>query len=119
LLASYLAHRPAGLLVTGFDRTPRCRELIAQSGVPCVHLMETSTDPGLHCVGFSQADAGRAMTSHLLSQGHRRIAFAAAQLDPRVMQRLAGYRQAMKEAGFYDAELEWLSLEPSSMALGS
>jgi LacI family gluconate utilization system Gnt-I transcriptional repressor len=118
LLASYLAHRPAGLLVTGFDRTPRCRALIAQSGVPCVHLMETSNDPALHCVGFSQADAGRAMTAHLLSQGRRRIAFAAAQLDPRVMQRLAGYRQAMTEAGCHDAALEWLSPEPSSMALG-
>jgi LacI family gluconate utilization system Gnt-I transcriptional repressor len=118
LLTSYLAHRPAGLLVTGFDRTPRCRELIAQSGVPCVHLMETSNNPALHCVGFSQEEAGRAMTAHLLSQGRRRIAFAAAQLDPRVMQRLAGYRLAMREAGCHDDALEWLSPEPSSMALG-
>ena len=118
LLASYLAHRPAGLLVTGFDRTARCRELIERSGVPCVHLMETSRDPALHCVGFSQIDAGRAMTEHLLSTGRRRIAFAAAQLDPRVMQRLEGYRQAMSEAGAHDATLEWLSPEPSSMALG-
>jgi LacI family gluconate utilization system Gnt-I transcriptional repressor len=118
LLSSYLAHRPAGLLVTGFDRTPRCRELIAQSGVPCVHLMETSRDPALHCVGFSQADAGRAMTEHLLNTGRRRIAFAAAQLDPRVMQRLDGYRQALTQAGCHDAALEWLTPEPSSMALG-
>ncbi|MDP3650680.1 MAG: LacI family DNA-binding transcriptional regulator [Rhodoferax sp.] len=118
LLTSYLAHRPAGLLVTGFDRTPRCRELIARSGVPCVHLMETSQDPAVHCVGFSQADAGRAMTAHLLNTGRRRIAFAAAQLDPRVMQRLAGYRQAMQAAGCHDPALEWLSPEPSSMALG-
>ena len=118
LLTSYLAHRPAGLLVTGFDRTPRCRELIARSGVPCVHLMETSQDPAVHCVGFSQADAGRAMTGHLLNTGRRRIAFAAAQLDPRVMQRLAGYRQAMQAAGCHDPALEWLSPEPSSMALG-
>ncbi|MDO9195603.1 substrate-binding domain-containing protein, partial [Rhodoferax sp.] len=119
LLASYLAHRPAGLLVTGFDRTPRCQALIAQSGVPCVHLMETSRDPSVHCVGFSQADAGRAMTQHLLSTGRRRIAFAAAQLDPRVMQRLEGYRRSLKEAGCHDAALEWLSPEPSSMALGA
>lgn len=118
LLASYLAHRPAGLMVTGFDRTARCRELIARSGVPCVHLMETSNDPSLHCVGFSQADAGRAMTEHLLSKGRRRIAFAAAQLDPRVMQRLEGYRQSMVHAGLHDPALEWLSPEPSSLALG-
>ena len=118
LLASYLAHRPAGLLVTGFDRTARCSELIARSGVPCVHLMETSQDPAVHCVGFSQTDAGRAMTEHLLAKGHRRIAFAAAQLDPRVMQRLTGYRQAMMAAACHDPALEWLSPQPSSLALG-
>jgi LacI family gluconate utilization system Gnt-I transcriptional repressor len=118
LLASYLAYRPAGLLVTGFDRTPRCRELIERSGVPCVHLMETSKDPNVHCVGFSQMDAGRAMTEHLLGRGKRRIAFAAAQLDPRVMQRLDGYRSAMRDAGCNDPVLEYLSSEPSSIALG-
>lgn len=118
LLASYLAHRPAGLLVTGFDRTARCRELIERSGVPCVHLMETSRDPALHCVGFSQADAGRAMTEHLLNSGRRRIAFAAAQLDPRVLQRLEGYRQALGAAACHDPALEWLNPQPSSLALG-
>lgn len=118
LLASYLAHRPAGLLVTGFDRTQRCEELITRSGVPCVHLMETSQDSAVHCVGFSQLDAGRAITEHLLQRGRKHIAFAAAQLDPRVMQRLAGYRQAIKAAGRYDPALEWLSPLPSSLALG-
>jgi len=118
LLAGYLAHRPAGLLVTGFDRTARCRDLIARSGVPCVHLMETSDDPAVYCVGFSQTDAGRSMTEHLLQTGRRRIAFAAAQLDPRVQQRLVGYREALSAAGCYDPALEWLSAQPSSLALG-
>lgn len=119
LLESYLTHRPAGLLVTGFDRTARCRDLIERSGVPCVHLMETSRDPALHCVGFSQTQAGRAMTQHLLDIGRRRIAFAAAQLDPRVLQRLEGYRQALGAAGRHDPALEWLNPQPSSLALGA
>lgn len=118
LLRSYLAQRPAGLLLTGLDRTPAAKALIADSGVPCVHLMETSADPSLHCVGFSQFDAGFAMTQHLLATGRRRIAFAAAQLDPRVLQRLAGYRAAMTQAGVYDSAREWLSPEPSSLMLG-
>jgi LacI family transcriptional regulator, gluconate utilization system Gnt-I transcriptional repressor len=118
LLRSYLAQRPAGLLLTGFDRTPLAKSMIAGSAVPTVHLMETSADPEVYCVGFSQADAGYAMTQHLLAQGRTRIAFAAAQLDPRVMQRLAGYRLAMSQAGRSDAALEWLSPEPSSLALG-
>lgn len=118
LLRRYLAHRPAGLLVTGFDRTPRCKTLIDHSGVPCVHLMETTADHGLYGVGFSQADAAKAMTRHLLSQGYRRIAFAAAQLDPRVLQRLDGYRQVLLEVGCHDPALEYLSTQASSMALG-
>lgn len=63
LVASYLAHRPAGFLLTGFDRTAGCQGLLTQNGVPCVHLMETSSDPTLYCVGFSQTDAGRAMAA--------------------------------------------------------
>jgi len=118
LLSSYLAQRPAGLLLTGFDRTESARKLIEASGVPAVYLMETSGNADTYCVGFSQFDAGKAMTEHLLAQGRSRIAFAAAQLDPRVMQRLEGYRAAMAQAGLADTALEWLSPQPSSMALG-
>lgn len=118
LLRSYLAHRPAGLLVTGFDRSPAARELIERSGVPCVHLMETDATAGVYSVGLSQHAAGRALTEHLLQRGHRRIAFVAGQLDPRVLQRLEGYRAALRDAGCFDAGLELLDPVPTSMALG-
>jgi len=119
LLNSYMAHRPAGLLVTGFDRTEASRQLIAASKVPCVHVMEMTTAHGVHSVGFSQTDAGHAITAHLLSRGRKRIAFVASQLDPRVMQRAEGYRRCLREAGRYDPKLELLNPEPSSLALGS
>jgi LacI family gluconate utilization system Gnt-I transcriptional repressor len=118
LLRSYLAHRPAGILVTGFDRTEGARQLLKASGVPCVHLMELTQTKDIYCVGFSQQDAGHAITSHLLQQGRRRIAFVAAQLDPRALQRAEGYRRALREQGLYDPKLELLSAQPSSMALG-
>ncbi len=119
LLRTYLPHRPAGLLVTGFDRSEAARQLIARSGVPCVHLMETSEAPGVYCVGFSQLEAGAAITRHLLERGRRRIAFCAAQLDPRTLQRAEGYRRTLREAGVYDPQLEMLSPEGSSIALGA
>lgn len=119
LLREQLLHRPAGLLVTGLERSEAARQLIAGSGVPCVHLMETSRAEGVHCVGFSQADAGAAMTRHLLERGRRRIAFAAAQLDARTMQRLEGWRREMAAAGLYTPTLEWLNPAPSSIALGA
>lgn len=118
LLRGHLLHRPAGLLVTGCDRSEAVRDLIANSGIPCVHLMEIATQDEVHSVGFSQVDAGHAMTQHLLDTGRRRIAFAAAQLDPRTLQRAEGYRRCLRQAGLHDPKLEWLNPAPSSMALG-
>jgi LacI family gluconate utilization system Gnt-I transcriptional repressor len=119
LLREQLQHRPAGLLVTGLDHSEATRALIAASGVPCVHMMETSDAPGVYSVGLSQEDAGAAMTRHLLARGRRRIAFAAAQLDPRTLQRLAGWRREMVATGLHDPSLEWLNPAPSSLAEGA
>ena len=58
------------------------------------------------------------MTRHLLQRGRKRIAFVAAQLDPRSLQRLAGWRRELALAGLYGPSLEWLNPAPSSMALG-
>jgi LacI family gluconate utilization system Gnt-I transcriptional repressor len=55
----------------------------------------------------------------LLARGRQRIAFAAAQLDPRVMQRLNGWRSALQQAGVYDPTLAWLNPAASSLALGA
>jgi len=118
LLREQLLHRPAGLLLTGLEHSESTRALIRASGVPCVHLMETVKTPGVYCVGLSQADAAAALTRHLLERGRRRIAFAAAQLDPRTLQRLEGWRRQMRAAGLHAATLEWLNPAPSSLALG-
>ena len=119
LLRELLQHRPAGLLITGLEQNETSRKLIAQSGVPCVHLMEAVQDESVYSVGFSQADAGAEMTRHLLQRGRRHIVFAAAQLDPRTLQRLAGWRRELTRAGLYQAVLEWRNPAPSSMALGA
>ena len=119
LLREQLLHRPAGLIVTGLERSDATRSLIAQSGVPCVHLMTAQAPEGSYCVGFSQRDAGHDMTRHLLDKGYRRIAFAATQLDPRTLQRLEGWREALQAADRYDATLEWLNPAPSSLSLGA
>jgi LacI family gluconate utilization system Gnt-I transcriptional repressor len=118
LLRSYLSQRPAGLLLTGFDRSDASLRMLERSDAPCVYLMETSTAPGIHSVGFSQQDAGRAIVQHLLARGRRRIAYAAGQLDPRVMMRREGYREALRAAGCHDPALELLVPGPTSMALG-
>lgn len=118
-LREQLLHRPAGMLLTGLAQSAATRQLIAASNVPCVHLMELSPDPAVYSVGFDQAAAAAAMTRHLLQRGRRRIAFAAAQLDERTLQRLAGWRTAMQAAGCHEPVLEWRNPAPSSLALGA
>jgi LacI family gluconate utilization system Gnt-I transcriptional repressor len=119
LLRTYLPLRPAGLLLTGFDHSPAALQLLAASKIPCVHMMELSNTPETPCVGFSQAEAGAAITRHLLERGRRRIGFCAGQLDARVMQRAAGWRAMLEQQGLYDPALELLWPQPTSMALGA
>lgn len=123
LLREQLLQRPAGLLITGLNYSASTRTLIEAAQVPCVHLMDLpetleGVDDSPYCVGFKQSDAGAAITAHLLDKGRKSIAFAGAQLDPRVMQRLAGWRQALTQAKLYDPRLEFLNSAPSSLALG-
>ncbi|HCH78236.1 MAG TPA: LacI family transcriptional regulator, partial [Pseudomonas sp.] len=119
LLRAYLAHQPAGLLITGFERSDAARAVLANYTAPMVTLMELSERPDDYCVGFSQLEAGVAMTRTLLERGYRHVAFAAAQLDPRTLQRAEGYRQAMRQAGRYEPTLELLTPQLSSIGLGA
>ena len=118
VLRSVLAHRPAGLIVTGSHRSAVARAMIGGSGVPCVRVMEVGTEPGGYSVGFSQRDAGRALTQQLLDGGRQHIAYVAAQLDPRTLERGVGYSEAMAQAGYGERVHQVRSPEPSSMALG-
>nr|WP_308410393.1 LacI family DNA-binding transcriptional regulator [Burkholderia sp. WAC0059] len=118
LIRHYLASPPSGMILAGSGQTDATRQMIEASGVPCVHIMDISHEPGVHCVGFAQADAGRAAAQHLVERGRRRNAFVAAQLDPRILQRGDGFRATLREAGLHDPVLEFLSPEPSSVELG-
>lgn len=116
LLSAYLSHAPDGFLVAGIDNSNAVRRQLAASNVPLVHMFDLV--PGDEwSVGFSQRSAGFAIGEHLIERGARRPAFMAAQLDPRTMQRRAGFRRALRAAG-RDAALEVLTQEPSSAALG-
>lgn len=119
LLREQLPHRPAGMIVTGLDQSPGARALMDASGIPAVHVMESAQAPGRYTVGFSQADAAQALTEHLLARGRRRIAFAAAQLDPRTMARRTGWRRVLEAHQLHDPRLEWLDPAPSSFGLGA
>lgn len=119
LLFAYMQSNPDGILLSGLTHSPRVQQMLATSRVPVVSMMDLSPEPGAMSVGFSQVDAGYAMTRYLLDKGRKRIGYMAAQLDERSLRRAEGYRKAMREAGLADPALELLVPEPSTIALGA
>lgn len=119
LLRTYLQSSPDGILLSSLSHSPAVAAMLAASRVPAVSMMDLSDDPEVLSVGFSQLDAGVAMTRHLLERGYRRIAFIGAQLDERTLRRADGYRQAMRDAGLFDPALELMVPDPSTIALGA
>jgi LacI family gluconate utilization system Gnt-I transcriptional repressor len=119
LLGIYLQSNPDGILLSGLNHSPRVRQMLTSSRVPIVSMMDMSDDPAQLSVGFSQVQAGQAMTRYLIDKGHRRIGFIGAQLDERTLKRADGYRQAMREAGLADPQLELMVPDPSTIALGA
>jgi len=119
LLATYMQSNPDGILLSGLTHSDRVRQILEQSRVPVVSMMDLAPGHDVMSVGFSQVDAGYAMTRYLLDKGHRRIGYMGAQLDERTLKRAEGYRKAMHKAGLADPALELLAPEPSSIALGA
>lgn len=118
LVRAHLAFNPDGVLLTGLSYRETTRRLLEKAKVPVVHMMELADWEGAYSVGFSQEEAGRAMTEHLIQRGRRRIAFVASQLDSRTLARGRGYRDALVKAGLYESQRELLVPDPSSVGLG-
>ncbi len=81
--------------------------------------MELSDDPLDVNIGFSQIEAGKAATRHLLSLGHRRVGHIAARLDPRSRRRKEGYTSAMIDAGFDGHAMIATTTRASTVRLGA
>jgi LacI family gluconate utilization system Gnt-I transcriptional repressor len=119
LLNIYLQSNPDGVLLSGVSHSPHVQRVLGSSRIPIVSMMDLAEGEQDLSVGFSQLDAGGAMTRHLIGKGYRRIGFIGAQLDERTLRRADGYRQAMQAAGLADPALEVMVAEPSTIALGA
>lgn len=119
LLNIYLQSNPDGVLLSGVSHSPHVQRVLGSTRIPIVSMMDLAEREHDLSVGFSQLDAGGAMTRHLIGRGYRRIAFIGAQLDERTLRRADGYRQAMQAAGLADPDLEVMTSDPSTVALGA
>lgn len=99
LISEFLGRQVDGLVLTGTTHTRRARALLDNAGVPIVEtwtLAEAPIDSG---VGFSNFEASKAMTTHLLQRGYRRVGFVSAPVrdNERATARRDGFVAAMAE----------------------
>jgi LacI family transcriptional regulator len=114
---------PDGLLLVRVPPTDELRSRLTLAGVPLV--LVDGAHPDVPGVSVDHRAATAAMTAHLLSLGHRRIALvdrARDPFDPAVLaDRRRGYRDALARAGLaryaaYEPAAEW-SAEGGAAAL--
>ncbi len=101
LIATFLAHRVAGLVLHNAEHSEAARAMIRQSGVPVVENGNLPRDPLDMVVSYSNRDASLAMTMHLGRLGYRHIAFASlhAANNDRSRDRIEGYLAALARLG--------------------
>jgi LacI family gluconate utilization system Gnt-I transcriptional repressor len=98
---SLLTRRPEAIVVTEGLHTERSRRLLRGAGIPVIEVGGAPSDPIEHVIGFSNREAGAKMTEYLMAKGYDRIAFVGGDTkhDTRGLERLTGYKRAMKKAG--------------------
>lgn len=86
------------ILLTGILSDEALRNLAKT--MPVVITGRTLTAPGLYALDFNNFGGARLATHHLLSLGHRKIAFISGDpIHPDAAERLRGYRAALEAAG--------------------
>lgn len=109
-------HRGVQGLIVNPWREYRNAALFAElqgRGFPLVMVDRYYTEIASDCVTYENEQAGYALTSALIGQGHKRIAVIPSQEQrtTSVHQRLNGYRRALEANGLaYDEDLIWSDL---------
>jgi LacI family gluconate utilization system Gnt-I transcriptional repressor len=101
LIATALSRRPDGLVLTSSEHTEATTRMLANAAVPVVEVWDLPERPIDMAVGFSNVEAGRAITRFLHETGRRRIGFIGAlqEGDRRGRLRLQGYTEALGALG--------------------
>ncbi len=108
VLGSLMEHSPAGIILSPAEHTdgPRLQAMLGRE--PVVVFNREVPDTEWDFLALDNRNGARQATEHLLSLGHRRIAFFGGHADSSSCQeRREGYMAAMKAAGL-DPDPRWL-----------
>ena len=121
LIEQLLRRKPQAIVVTGGKHTPRARKLLENANVPVIETWDVPAEPIGHFVGFSNANAVRAMVDHFVAVGYTRIAFIGgdASRDTRGSARRLGFIAALRDHGLDASRLIHGGVPPISMREGA
>jgi LacI family transcriptional regulator, gluconate utilization system Gnt-I transcriptional repressor len=109
VLYEMLSWRPSGVILAGLEHTPSARAMLENAGIPIVEIMDVDGTPVDSAVGISHRRAGRQMAQAILAAGYRRIGLLGTMMphDHRARKRMAGFEEALAEAGLTVADREY------------
>ncbi|SOE94557.1 transcriptional regulator, LacI family [Burkholderia sp. D7] len=101
LVRALLRYQPRCIVLTGSHHTAETHSLLERARIPVIETWDMPAHPIDRVVGFSNAEASRAMVRHLYERGYERIAFvsSASKLDRRGIDRRRGYLKEVRAAG--------------------
>lgn len=99
IVRKMLSWNPRGLIITGLDQPEDTKNLLRDSGLPVVQIMDLDGTPIDGCVGFSHRKAGEAMAQALIDAGRREFGCVACGLDRdiRAKKRIAGFEAQLRK----------------------
>ncbi len=109
VVRSFQARQVDGIIVSSSRVGNRYAGTLQETGIPIVLINTHAEGDNMHTVFHDDREGARELTRHLLSAGHRRIAFLGNQRAGKAQSdRLLGWREVMDEA----------NLDSSMVALG-
>lgn len=110
--------RAFGILITPVGKVTPTMEAIRRSGTPVV-LVDRGSNRRQCSVSVNDRVGGELAVSHLISQGHKRVAFVGGPMSiNQVSERLAGARAAMHAAGLAESALTVIETPRLDVASG-
>lgn len=98
LIATHLSRRPDAVLLTGIHHSAQSRRMLIGADIPVVEVWDITDTPIDICVGFSHAEAGRAVASFVRRAGSQRAATVTAN-DARAHRRREAFTRDFEAAG--------------------
>ena len=119
-----LSRRPEAVVLAGSAHREAVGRQLVRSGVPVIEVADLPAQPIGHMIGFSNHAVGAAAAAFLIGLGHTKIAAlgpcrSADHRDLRGEARLAGFAQALREAGLSAALVRGDGAIPLSFGAGA